>query len=69
MTTLVKENVLGLSVSERIQMVEDIWDTIAEVPDEVDLSTAQRAELESFKNKILAEERKLQEKSEQSNAG
>lgn len=46
MTTLVKENVLGLSVPERIQLVEDIWDTIAEVPDEVELSTAQREELD-----------------------
>jgi putative addiction module component (TIGR02574 family) len=46
MTTLFKENVLGLSVPERIQLVEDIWDTIAEVPDEVDLSTEQMAEID-----------------------
>ena len=46
MTTLVKENVLSLSIPERIQLVEDIWDTIAEVPDEVGLSTEQMAELD-----------------------
>ena len=46
MTALVKANVLSLSVPERIQLVEDIWDTIAEVPDEVGLSTEQMAELD-----------------------
>ena len=46
MTTLMKENVLSLSVSERIQLVEDIWDTIAEVPDETVLTDAQKAELD-----------------------
>lgn len=46
MTTFAKANVLGLSVPERIQFVEDIWDTIAEVPDEVGLSTEQKAELD-----------------------
>ena len=47
MTALVKANVLSLSVPERIQLVEDIWDTIAEVPDEVGLSTEQMAELDT----------------------
>ena len=28
-----KADILRLSVSERIQLVEDIWDSIAEVPD------------------------------------
>ena len=37
---------LKLSVSERIQLVEDIWDSIAaEESDTVELSQAQRAEL------------------------
>ncbi len=36
----------GLSVSERIQLVEDIWDSIAdESPDAFPLSEAQKAEL------------------------
>ncbi len=38
MSTLVKADVLSLSVPERIQLVEDIWDTIAEFPEEVRLS-------------------------------
>ena len=46
MNTLVKSDVLGLSISERIQLVEDIWDTIAEVPEEIALSDAQKAELD-----------------------
>lgn len=46
MTTLLRENVLGLSVPERIQLVEDIWDTVAEVPEEVTLTDDQRAEID-----------------------
>ena len=37
---------MKLSVSERIQLVEDMWDSIAaEAPDTVELSQAQKAEL------------------------
>ncbi|WP_203525171.1 addiction module protein [Acidithiobacillus ferrianus] len=37
---------MKLSVSERIQLVEDIWDSIAaEAPDTVELSQAQKDEL------------------------
>jgi putative addiction module component (TIGR02574 family) len=39
-------DVLELSVSERIKLVEDIWDSIAEVPQSVSLTTAQREELD-----------------------
>ena len=46
MSTLAKADVLSLSVSERIQLVEDIWDTIAEVPEAVGLSDEQKAELD-----------------------
>lgn len=39
---------MKLPVSERIQLVEDIWDSIAaEAPDAVTLSEAQKAELQS----------------------
>ncbi|MDD4737408.1 MAG: addiction module protein [Kiritimatiellae bacterium] len=41
-----KADVLSLSVSERIQLAVDIWDTIAEVPEEVGLSDEQKAELD-----------------------
>lgn len=46
MTTLVKANVLSLSVPGRIQLVEDIWDTIAEVPEAITLTDEQKAELD-----------------------
>ena len=46
MSTLLTAHVLGLSVPERIQLVEDIWDTIAEVPEEVGLTDQQKAELD-----------------------
>lgn len=36
-----------LSISERLQLVEDIWDSIAEeAPEAVPLTVAQRAELD-----------------------
>lgn len=46
MNTLTKADVLSLSVSERIQLVEDIWDSIAELPEEVGLTAEQKAELD-----------------------
>ena len=46
MSTLARAEVLGLSVPERIQLVEDIWDSIAEVPETVSLSDEQKAELD-----------------------
>lgn len=45
MNTLLSE-ILQLSVAEQIQLVEDIWDSIATVPDAVSLSEEQNAELE-----------------------
>ena len=39
-------DVLELSISERIQLVEDIWDSIANVPQSVPLTAAQREELD-----------------------
>jgi putative addiction module component (TIGR02574 family) len=38
--------ILKLSVSERIQLVEDIWDSIAAEPDALPLTEEQRAELD-----------------------
>lgn len=38
-------DILELSVSERIQLVEDIWDSIAAVPDALSLSDDQKLEL------------------------
>ena len=39
-------DVLSLSVSERIQLVEDIWDSIATETTPPSLTDAQRAELD-----------------------
>jgi putative addiction module component (TIGR02574 family) len=39
-------DILELSVSERILLVEDIWDSIAESPESISLTGSQREELE-----------------------
>jgi len=46
MSTRAKADILSLSVPERIQLVEDIWDSIAEVPQEVPLTEEQKEELD-----------------------
>jgi putative addiction module component (TIGR02574 family) len=40
------EEIISLSVPERIQLVEDIRDSIASHPDEIGLTAAQRCELD-----------------------
>ena len=40
------EEILQLSVAERIQLAEDIWDSIAAEPAALPLSDAQRQELD-----------------------
>jgi putative addiction module component (TIGR02574 family) len=47
MSSLNKSDILKLSVPERILLVEDIWDSIAEAPEEVSLSEAQQRELDA----------------------
>ncbi len=39
-------DILELSIAERIQMVEDIWDSIAAVPEAVPVSEDQKKELD-----------------------
>jgi len=39
-------DVLELPVAERLKLVEAIWDSIAEAPDTLKLTEAQRAELD-----------------------
>ncbi|OGP88314.1 MAG: addiction module protein [Deltaproteobacteria bacterium RBG_16_47_11] len=41
-----KADILRLSVSERIQLAQDIWDSIVEVPDSVPLTDEQKAQLD-----------------------
>lgn len=40
------EDILQLSVSERIQLAEDIWDSIAANPESLSLTDAERQELD-----------------------
>ena len=46
MSILAKADILSLSISERIQLVEDIWDSVAEAPESVPLSGDEKAELD-----------------------
>ena len=46
MGTLAEHDILTLSVPERIQLVEDIWDSIAEAPDSLLLAGAEKLELD-----------------------
>ncbi|MCC5850017.1 MAG: addiction module protein [Verrucomicrobia bacterium] len=46
MTTLAKAELLSLSVSERIQLVEDIWDMITEAPETIQLTDQQKSEID-----------------------
>ncbi|MGH7452492.1 MAG: addiction module protein [bacterium] len=39
-------DILKLKVSERMQLVQDIWDSIAAFPDDLELTEAQRFELD-----------------------
>jgi putative addiction module component (TIGR02574 family) len=45
MNTIPMSEILKMSVSERIQLVEDIWDSIAADPGSLPLTEEQRAEL------------------------
>lgn len=47
MNTIVKSDVLGLSLAERVQLVEDIWDSILEMPEALVLTAQQKTELDS----------------------
>lgn len=46
MSRLAKNDILDLSISERIQLVEDIWDSIAQAPESLQLSEEQKMELD-----------------------
>ncbi len=46
MNGLARADILKLSLSERLQLVEDIWDSICECPETLPLTTEQEAELE-----------------------
>ncbi|MDQ3816372.1 MAG: addiction module protein [Acidobacteriota bacterium] len=39
-------DILQMSVAERIQLVEDIWDSLAASPESIPVTDAQKAELD-----------------------
>ena len=45
MNTLTLQSIQQLSVAERIQLVEDIWDSIATAPETLSLTEGQQREL------------------------
>jgi putative addiction module component (TIGR02574 family) len=46
MKPITVNDLLELPVSERLRLVEDLWDSIAEVPEAIELSEDQRTELD-----------------------
>ncbi len=41
----VRKEILSLSVAARLQLLEDIWDSLAETPEAIPVTDAQRKEL------------------------
>ena len=46
MSEISVSDLLHLSVAERIQLVEDLWDSIATEPEAMELTEAQRQEID-----------------------
>ena len=43
--SVVRKEVLSLSVADRLQLLEEIWDSLAETPQPIPVTDAQRKEL------------------------
>jgi putative addiction module component (TIGR02574 family) len=41
-----RKDILNLSVAERIELIGDLWDSMAGVPQAIELTKAQKAELD-----------------------
>lgn len=46
MSKVRRKDILNLTVAERIELIGDLWDSMAEVPETVGLTDAQKAELD-----------------------
>ena len=44
--------ILQLNIEERIQLVEDIWDSISSTTEEIELTEAQKKELDNRLNRL-----------------
>lgn len=47
MSILAQKEILDLSVSERIQLAQDIWDSVAEAPESLSLTDEEKTEIDS----------------------
>jgi putative addiction module component (TIGR02574 family) len=45
MGKLARKDILSLSIAERIELIGDLWDSLAETPEAIPLTEAQKAEL------------------------
>lgn len=46
MSKIAQEDILNLSIAERIELIGDLWDSMAEVPGAIELTETQKAELD-----------------------
>jgi len=46
MTTKLINQILQLSISERLELIENIWNSIADMPDKIELTETQKQELD-----------------------
>jgi putative addiction module component (TIGR02574 family) len=46
MSKVARKDILKLTIAERIELIGDIWDTMADVPEAVALTDAQKVELD-----------------------
>ena len=46
MSGFARKDILSLTVAERIELMADLWDSLAETPEAVALTEAQKAELD-----------------------
>lgn len=47
MGSVLPDDILAMSVDERIRLVEEVWDSIAATPEAVPLTAAQREQLDT----------------------
>lgn len=45
-STFAEKDILDLSVSERIQLAQDIWDSVAQVPESLSLTDEEKADID-----------------------
>ena len=46
MSRVGRKDILNLTVAERIELIGDLWDSMAEAPESIGLTDAQKAELD-----------------------